>query len=179
VHLTITRKRNSILGNYRSRHMHHNHRITVNGDLNKFAFLITLLHEIAHLLAFERYGHRIAPHGAEWKKEFGNVLKDFVSHDIFPEDLNKALTTTLQNPAASSCADVKLLRVLRNYDTNNKGVLVEELPSGALFTIRGGRVFRKGEKIKRRYRCEEIATKKIYLFSPVYEVEPLDGQQEL
>ena len=28
----------------------------------------TLLHELAHLVAFHRYGTRIAPHGAEWKQ---------------------------------------------------------------------------------------------------------------
>ena len=50
VHLTISRHRQSILGDYRHRTRQRNHRISVNGSLNSFSFLITLLHELAHLL---------------------------------------------------------------------------------------------------------------------------------
>src|SRR5437868_12893848 len=67
VHLTITRERQSVLGDYRNKHFGRNHRISVNGNLNKYSFLITLLHELAHLVAFEKYGGRIQPHGKEWK----------------------------------------------------------------------------------------------------------------
>src|SRR6266699_2864927 len=70
VHLTVTRERKSVLGDYRNAVHGKNHRITVNGNLNKYAFLITLLHELAHLLTYEKYGHRIQPHGAPWKSEF-------------------------------------------------------------------------------------------------------------
>src|SRR6266699_1008953 len=70
VHLTITRERQSVLGDYRNKLVHKNHRISVNGNLNKYSFLITLLHELAHLLTYEKYGHRIQPHGAPWKSEF-------------------------------------------------------------------------------------------------------------
>jgi len=34
-----------------------------------------------------------------------------------------------------------------------------------------GKIFRKGEKQRKRFKCEEVRTGKIYLFSPVYEVE--------
>src|SRR6187455_3787837 len=71
VHLTVTRERKSVLGDYRNAVHGKNHRITVNSNLNKYAFLITLLHELAHLLAHEKYGHRILPHGAQWKIEYG------------------------------------------------------------------------------------------------------------
>src|SRR5215471_17479909 len=67
VHLTITRQRRSVLGDYRNAVHGKNHRITINGNLNSFAFLITLIHELAHLLAFEQYGNRINAHGREWK----------------------------------------------------------------------------------------------------------------
>ena len=53
VHLTVTRERKNILGNYRNKIFDKNHRISVNGNLNKYSFLITLLHELAHLLAHE------------------------------------------------------------------------------------------------------------------------------
>jgi SprT protein len=81
------------------------------------------------------------------------------------------LMKTLKNPAASSCADDALLRVLHHYDKKPEGVLLlEALPQGSLFTIKGGRVFRKEEKIIKRIKCVEIKTNKVYLFSPVHEV---------
>ena len=85
VHLTITRERQTILGNYRNKHSDKNHRISVNGNLNKYSFLITLLHELAHLLAHEKYGHRIQPHGKQWKDEYGKILKEFIPMKIFHE----------------------------------------------------------------------------------------------
>src|SRR4051794_38239183 len=91
VHLTVARERKSILGDYRHRTPGKNHRISVNGNLNKYAFLITLLHELAHLLAFEKFGNRIAPHGREWKQAFGELLARFIEHNIFPADIKKSL----------------------------------------------------------------------------------------
>ena len=172
VHLTIARERKSILGDYRHRTHGKNHRISVNGNLNQYAFLITLLHELAHLLAFENFGNRIAPHGREWKHVFGKLLAQFIEHNIFPDDIKKSLVDTLHNPAASSCSDEDLLRVLKQYDRKETSlVFIEAIPEGSLFKTHDGKVFRKGEKIRKRYKCEEVKTKKIYLFSPIYEAE--------
>ncbi len=68
VHLTVSRERKSILGDYRHRTHHDNHRISVNGNLNVYAFLVTLVHELAHLLTYEEYGNKVMAHGKEWKK---------------------------------------------------------------------------------------------------------------
>lgn len=175
VQLTITRERKSVLGDYRNSHLNKNHRISVNGNLNSYAFLITLLHELAHLFTFERYGHRVQAHGQEWKNEFSKVLEQFLAKNIFPADIRQTLLKTLQNPAASSCADTALLRVLYKYDKKKEGVLlIESLPAGALFSIKGGRVFLKEERVRKRFKCREIATGKIYLFSPVYEVQAVN-----
>jgi hypothetical protein len=172
VHLTVARERKSILGDYRHRTSTQNHRISVNGNLNKYAFLITLLHELAHLFAFEQFGNRIAAHGREWKDVFGQLLKSFVERNVFPADIKRALQQSLTDPAASSCADESLLRVLRKYDERTTGhVFVEDIPEGGLFKTHDGKVFRKGAKMRKRFRCEEVATKKVYLFSPVYEAQ--------
>lgn len=172
VQLTITRQRQSILGDYRHAHEGQGHRISVNGNLNKYSFLITLLHELAHLFTYERFGHRVQSHGAEWKIEFGKILSKFLERKVFPADIAATLLRSLKNPAASSCGDEQLLRVLRNYDkTKDHHYLVEQLAEGALFRIKGGRIFRKGEKVRKRFKCIEVATKKLYLFSGVYEVE--------
>ena len=176
VHLTITRSRQSILGDYRHAHADKTHRISVNGNLNKYAFLITLLHELAHLFTYEQFGHRVMAHGKEWKNEFSKILARFLLQKVFPADIEKALLQTLQNPAASSCGDEKLLRVLHNYDEKKQGVhLIEQLADGSLFKIKGNRIFKKGEQVRKRYKCVEIKTGKMYLFSPVYEVEFIPG----
>lgn len=174
VHLTIAAERTSILGDYRHRTHHANHRISVNGNLNTYSFLITLLHEIAHLLTFEQYGNKVQAHGKEWKMIFGQLLQQFVRHKIFPADIEKELLQSLKNPAASSCAEEGLLRVLRNYDAKKSNHhLMEEIAPGTLFRIKDGRVFRKGEQLRKRFKCIEIKTGKMYLFSPVYEIELL------
>jgi hypothetical protein len=171
VHLTITRERKSILGNYRNRISDKNHRISVNGNLNKYAFLITLLHELAHLLAHEKYGHRIQAHGKQWKEEYGKILCEFIPKKIFPKDIETAILISLKDPAATTCAEPHLTRALRKYDIKKNGYFfVEELPAGSLFKVNNGAVFKKGERVRKRFKCVEVATKKVYLFSPVYEV---------
>ena len=172
VHLTISRERKSILGDYRNAHQNGNHRISVNGNLNKWSFLVTLLHELAHLLTFEKYGNRVQSHGREWKTLFAQLLAQFIQNKVFPEDIEKELLATLHNPGASSCAEEGLMRVLRKYDSKKEGqMLVEEVPMHGLFKMKDGKVFKKGERLRKRFRCEEVGTKKVYLFSPVYEVE--------
>lgn len=172
VQLTVSRQRQTILGDYRHAHGAKNHRISVNGNLNKYSFLITLLHELAHLFTYERYSHRVMSHGKEWKNEFGNILVQFLGKKVFPDDISAALTVSLHNPAASSCADKDLQRVLKNYDPTRHGFyLVEDLQNGAVFKIKGERLFKKGEKIRTRYKCQEIATGKWFLFSSVHDVE--------
>jgi predicted SprT family Zn-dependent metalloprotease len=172
VHLTVARERTSILGDYRHSTHHANHRISVNGNLNSYSFLITLLHELAHLLTFEQYGNKALAHGWEWKMIYARMLAQFIQHKIFPADIEAELIRSLQNPAASTCAEDSLLRILRKYDAKESHHrLVEELALNALFRTGDGRVFKKGEKLRKRFKCVEVKTGKLYLFSPVYEVE--------
>ncbi|MES1226307.1 MAG: SprT-like domain-containing protein [Bacteroidota bacterium] len=171
VHLTIARERKSILGDYRHRTHHDHHRISVNGNLNVYSFLITLLHELAHLLTFEQHGNRVQSHGREWKQIYAHLLDQFLKNKKFPSDIESELLQSLKNPAATSCAEDDLLRVLRRYDKDKGMPMVEELPSHTLFRTNDGRVFRKGKKLRKRYQCMEVSTGRLYLFSPVYEVE--------
>ena len=172
VHLTVARERKSILGDYRHSTHHANHRISVNGNLNTYSFLITLLHELAHLLTFEQFGNKVLAHGREWKMIYAKMLSQFIQHKIFPADIEAELLRSLQNPAASTCAEDGLLRILRKYDAKESHHrLVEELAIHDLFRTSDGRIFKKGEKLRKRYKCVEVKTGKVYLFSPVYEVE--------
>ncbi len=130
------------------------------------------MHELAHLLAFEKFGNRIQAHGKEWKTVYSNILHSFTNKKIFPADIEDALQKSIKNPAASSCAEEDLMRVLRRYDERKKDVyLIEELPPKTLFKTEDGRVFEKGERLRKRYRCTEKKTGLVYLFSSVHEVK--------
>ena len=171
VHLTISRERQSKLGDYRHAWHHQNHRISVNGNLHPYAFLITLLHELAHLLAFERFGPRIQAHGAEWKHTYSELLRWYIEHRIFPPDVSAELTRMLGNPAATSAGEERLQRVLRKYEAPRPGhATVEELQEGASFVLKDGRVFVRGKQVRKRIRCIEMPSQRIYLFHPLYEV---------
>lgn len=172
VHLTITRERKTVLGDYRHAHGHHSHRISVNSTLNPYAFLITLIHEMAHLVTFMEYGNRVQAHGKEWKNVYAHLLADFLEMKVFPADIQQSLQRSIHDLPASSCSDDELMRVLKNYDNNNSGLeMVEQLAEGTLFKLEDGRTFRKGKKLRKRYQCLEVQTGKLYLFSPVYEVK--------
>ena len=173
VHLTITRQRKSVLGDYRhAGGWGRNHQISINGNLNKFEFLITLLHELAHLLTFELHKNKVEPHGKEWKNQFSRLLIDFVQQKIFPSDIEKALQRSIINPAATANGETDLLLVLRKYDPTKKEgyVFVIDVPEGAVFQTDNGKVFRKGEKRRKRYTCVEIKTGLQYSFSAISEV---------
>ena len=169
--LKIKKSRSTKYGDYRAPFKGQNHQITVNYDLNKYAFLITLVHEIAHLSNYNKHKDTVKPHGEEWKFHYKMLMQRFLVPDIFPPDIIVALRKYMNNPAASSCSDIDLLRVLKNYDiTAPHIILLENLPLGSTFRYNETRLFVKGEQIRKRFRCKELGTKKIYLFNPITEV---------
>lgn len=174
VHLTITKGRKTVLGDYRHAGGVKSHRISVNGNLNRYAFLITLIHEIAHLVTFIQFGNSVSAHGKEWKIVYHELLTQFLKNNIFPDDIRQALERSLHNLPASSCADEVLMRVLKKYDEKRSGFLmIEQLEEGMLFMIEGGRIFKKHKRLRKRFQCMEVKSGKIYLFSPVYEVKQI------
>lgn len=171
VHLTITKSRATVLGDYRNAIEGKAHRISVNGNLNQFAFLITLLHELAHLITYVRFGNKVASHGREWKDQFSDLLKHFIQSNIFPQDIRLQIAASMKSPAASSCADDALMRVLRKYDAVKENhLLVEEIEQGQCFQTKNGKVYKREEKIRKRIKATEVDTGRVYLFSPIYEV---------
>jgi len=176
VHLTVAKSRKSVLGDYRHAHQGNNHRISVNGNLNVYEFLITLLHELAHLLTFEQYQNRVEPHGREWKSIYSKLLIDFVGFGVFPPEIVTALQKSILSPAATANGETELLMVLRKYNTTKKeGVcLIADLPEGALFRLSNGKIFRKGELRRKRYTCVELKTGLMYTVSAITEVRQLE-----
>ncbi|WP_291867119.1 SprT-like domain-containing protein [Maribacter sp.] len=171
VHLKIVNERVTRHGDYR-RLANGQHQITVNVSLNKYRFLITLVHEIAHLVAFEKYGRIIKPHGTEWKQTFQYLMLPFIRPEIFPSNLLPLLARHFKNPKASSSTDANLAIALKKHDTQqSENSYVFEIPIGSIFRIHNGKLYKKGNKRVKRIECIELATGRMYLFQPNAEVE--------
>jgi SprT protein len=177
IHLTVAKNRKSVLGDYRHPHQGNNHRISVNGNLNQFEFLVTFLHELAHLLTFEQYRNKVEPHGKEWKTCYSKLLVDFIKMNIFPADITNALSKTITNPAATANGETDLLMVLRKYDQQKKAGIqfLSALPEGALFMLNNGKIFRKGLLRRKRFACVELKTGLNYTISAIMEVRILEA----
>lgn len=172
VHLKIVNERVTRHGDYR-RHPDGFHQITVNASLNKYRFLITLIHEIAHLVAFEKYGRNIKPHGDEWKLTFQRLMVPFIRPEIFPSQLLPLLARHFRNPKASSDTDATLSLALKQFDPVNDKNYIFEIPYGSTFRIHNGKIFKKIALRTKRYECIEVSSGRIYLFNPNAEVELL------
>lgn len=170
--LTITEKRSSVYGDYRHPDEKKGHRISVNGDLNPYAFFITLMHEIAHMNVWEQHRNKVAPHGIEWKNNFKEIMQPFLNNSIFPMDVEHALKNYLRNVAATSCSDIHLTKALAAYDKHS-GTIVQDLQPGDLFEFDSKGIFQRGEELRKRIRCVEMKTNRIYLFNPAAVVKKI------
>lgn len=172
VHLKIVNERQTRHGDYR-KGISGKHEITVNGSLNKYRFLITLIHEISHLVAFEKFGRNIKPHGDEWKYTFQRLMIPFIRPEIFPQHLLPLLAKHFKNPTASSDTDAKLSLALKQFDQQSDKNYIFEIPNGSVFRISNGKLFKKITLRVKRYECIEISSGRTYLFNPNAEVELL------
>jgi len=174
VHLKVVNQRITRHGDYRIL-SNGGHQITVNATMNKYRFLITLIHEIAHLVAFEQFGRRIKPHGREWKRSFQYLMLPLLRPEIFPSALLPLLARHFKNPKASSSTDHQLSIALMQYDAPTHKTCVFELPQGSIFRLYNGKCFEKGRIRVKRYECMEVGTGRVYLFQPNAEVEWVSG----
>ena len=171
----ISNSRSTKLGDYRAPFRTDGHRISVNHDLNPYSFLITTIHEFAHLQTWQQHKHAVKPHGKEWKTNFQNLMDPFLKLQIFPAEIARAIAQYLENPAASSCTDLHLFRTLKKFDKHSDQVFtVEMLPDKSHFKLQNGRVFQKQEKVRKRYKCLELTSNKLYLFHPIAEIYPIE-----
>ena len=175
VHLKIVNERVTRHGDYR-KGVTGKHEVTVNANLNKYRFLITLIHEIAHLVAFEKYGRYIKPHGDEWKMVFQRLMVPYIRPEIFPHSILPLVANHFKNPTASSDTDARLAFALKQFDERKADIhFMHEVPSGSFFRLSNGRIFqKKGLRVK-RYECLEVKTGKLYLFNANAEVEIIPG----
>ncbi len=165
VNLVVTRKRNTKHGDFKALPKG-KHQITVNEMPNPYRFLITTVHEIAHLVTYKDFGLGIKPHGKEWKQTYRKIMLTFLTADIFPDELLKVLQLHFRNPKASSDTDSQLALALNKFDPKNEKNYIFELEKGVVFEIHNGRRFVRGEKRTKRYECRELEGKRLYLFNP-------------
>lgn len=153
---------------------HGGYQITVNSSLNKYRFLITLVHEIAHFEAHLKFGRKIKPHGKEWKYTFKNLMLPLLNPEVFPNSLLPLLAKHFLNPKASSDSDHKLAYALKQFDLPNGKTYIFEVPLDAHFKLHNNRVFKMGVKRVKRFEALEVITGKLYLFNPNAEVELIE-----
>ena len=146
--------------------------ITINDDLNQYRFLITLIHEISHYIAYMKHGPYIKPHGVEWKNIFKNLLLPIINPEIIPNDVLKPLAIYAKNPKASSDTDLNLSLALNRYNINQYDY-VFNLSNGSVFKASNERVYVMIKKLRKRYECMDIITKKLYLFSPNVKIKEI------
>ena len=171
VYFIIAGDRTSKLGDY-----HFNprkgHIISINDSLNSYSFAITLIHELAHLKAFKVFSSNIKPHGQEWKDSFIALMYYPLRTESFPDDIKIALMRHMKNPKASSVRDIELRKVLIKYDDNSDGyMLVDDIDDGLVFQLKTGEQFIKKEKLRTRYKCENIRNGRLYYVSRTAEAK--------
>ena len=117
---------------------------------------------------------RIKPHGKEWKQTFQHLMLPFLCPEIFPSELLPLLANHFKNPKASSDTDTQLTLALKQFNEDNDKTYVFELLLNQTFKLYNGKVFKRGNKRRKRYECVEVKSGKLYLFNPNAEVEVLD-----
>lgn len=177
--LKFTAPRSSKLGDFRSpRQKGGLCTITLNADLHPYQMLITFVHELAHLVTFRQYGPKVQSHGKEWKNTYEQLMRPYLIDAIFPDDILQALRIHFLNVKASSCCDLDLSRLLKSYqDNGNRKPTVEDLPENTIFLAPNGLLLQKGIRLRKRYRCQCVGSKRCYLVNPLMEVEVMDDPQ--
>ncbi|MCS3530165.1 SprT-like domain-containing protein [Chryseobacterium sp. JUb7] len=167
IHIKITRNRNSKLGDYRKL-QDKSHEITINSTLVPELFFFVLTHELAHLIAFEKYGRRISPHGNEWKLTFREMLLESLS--VYDEKLRPIIVRFSKSPKANFMASPDLVKYFHIEKQDDTLQFIETLQKGDFFIYRNEKYLLEG-LIKKNYLCKNLATGRKYSFKPLARVE--------
>ncbi|MDC0176848.1 SprT-like domain-containing protein [Polaribacter sp.] len=150
--------------------------ITVNNNLNKHQFLLTLVHEIAHHVTHQKFG-RVQPHGKEWKKVFQHLMLPFLRPEIYSKEILPCLATYLKNPKASTDTDVNLSLVLRGSVAASGKSFIFDIAFGCFFEFKKT-IYKRGNKRRTRFECLNMNNKKVYLFNQNVEIKVLEPKHE-
>jgi len=174
INLNIKHSRSTKLGDFRPPQQGKPASLSINADLNPYAFLITLIHEIAHWMVWKNNNNykNLQPHGIEWKRTFQGLMYPFLNDQVFPNKLLKILQKHMQNPKASSTSDIPLTKAIREYNTNRNNTILADMEIGSLFYFKN-RQFKVIKKNRSRYQCKDLGSDKQYLIHSLAEINPL------
>jgi hypothetical protein len=167
IHIKITRNRNSKLGDYRKlRDL--SHEITINSTLQPQLFFFVLTHELAHLIAFEKFGRRISPHGNEWKETFRKMLLESI--EVYEDNLKPIIFKFSKSPKANFMASPDLVKYFHIENHDDDEIYIESLVKGDHFLYRNEKYLLEG-LIKKNYLCLNLVSGRKYSFKPLARVK--------
>ena len=161
--LKIKRSRKSKYGDFRVKYDEfrtRSYEISVNEDLQPTHFLLTLIHEIAHLLTYKKFEKSVRPHGREWQQHFRYLMQPFLEIGIYDKKTREVLETYLLKPAKANEVEYDLIKMLEGVDT--KGLVKLETILNKDFFELEGKQFQRLEKIRTRYICKNLGNNKLY-----------------
>ncbi|MCX6225736.1 MAG: hypothetical protein NTV01_13460 [Bacteroidia bacterium] len=109
--------------------------------------LITINHDLHPVEFLITLAHEIA-HFRNWKK-FGRRVR----------------------PHGAAGSSEQLNRLLGKMVEDSGVLRVADLPEGTRFTLRSGKSFIKGRKLRKRYQCRDAVSSRIYSVHPMAEVK--------
>ncbi len=148
------------------------YQITVNHNLNPYAFLVTYIHEVAHRMTYDIHKSKVNPHGNEWKRNFYELFEPILDEDLLPASLVHVLTKYLQNPAATSTGYTPLVNELAKFDSQPAiGARLIDLEEGTVFQLKNLTLI-KGKLRRTRYICQDTQSGRNYLVAKNAYVQP-------
>lgn len=168
--LRIVKPRRTRLGDFRVYPDGHQ-QITVNADLNPYAFLITYVHEVAHAAVYQaqrnagRRYRQTRPHGIAWQQAFRELMQPLLNESIFPAAILQPLLVYLQQPTATTAGCPALIAALREAAPPRldlPGQLpLADLVEGQAFLFQK-KIFVRGALRRTRVVCKETASGRLY-----------------
>lgn len=159
--LALSFNRKSKFGHYKYWPQTKSHTISINKGLSQPLFLVTFLHELAHLEVMTIFGRNAKPHGNEWKNSFRNLMFPILNPHFFDPKLLSILAKHLKNPKASLAADPKLWDILFPINSTDK-LYLRDIKNGDDFIFKN-RLFKKVKSRRTRALCYESKSGNNYL----------------
>lgn len=124
------------------------HRVRFNADMllahtDQFIF-DTVAHEYAHIAAFEKYGHKIKPHGNEWKhmmRSIGAEPKRCHDFPIPPKKTTAKAPKAVKAPRAGSKLSKCLELYVSYFDRYNRTDMINIFVYEADCTVQGANTY--------------------------------------
>jgi hypothetical protein len=141
--------------------------ISVNADLNPYAFLLTYVHEVAHAAVHRqtqaaKRRTRPKPHGPQWQLAFQQLMQPLLTEAVYPPAILEPLRDYMRQPLATSYAHPALMSALRQADNKPTGhVLLTDVPEGQAFRF-AKKTFVRGTFRRTRIVCKEVESGKSY-----------------